>query len=137
MIDAGVRAGATTQSVQAANKQLVLTMWHEVINGRDLAKASKYIAPDYIQHSPSAGQGLAALIEFLKWELGGDTPHPAGSYALTRFEHVIAEGDLVQLMFQRTVPDPKHPERTIKVWWYDTYRVTDGMIVEHWDSALE
>jgi acetyl esterase/lipase/predicted SnoaL-like aldol condensation-catalyzing enzyme len=119
-----------------ANKRLVLDMWHTVINGRDYAKAGQYIAPDYIQHSPSAGQGLEVLIEFLKWELG-EGPLEPGSYELTRFEHVLAEGDLVQLMFQRHIPDPAQPERAIPVWWYDTYRVKDGLIVEHWDSALE
>ena len=126
-----------SRTIEARNKQVVLDMWHEVICGRDLARAARYIAPDYIQHSPSAGQGLAALVDFLKVELGGDTPHPAGSYERTKFEFVMAEGDLVQLMFKRPVPDPHDPARAIAVWWYDTYRVTDGMIVEHWDSALE
>ncbi|MBT2188301.1 nuclear transport factor 2 family protein [Sphingobium nicotianae] len=124
------------RTVEAANKQVVLSMWHEVLNGRDYAKAGQYIAQDYIQHSPSAGQGLAALIEFLKWELG-EGPLEPGSYELTDFVHVMAEGDLVQLMFQRAIPNPKAPAETIKVWWYDTYRLRDGMIVEHWDSALE
>ena len=122
---------------EAANKQLVLDMWHEVICGRDLAKASRYIAQDYVQHSPSAGQGLAALIDFLRHELGGDTPRAPGSFERTRFEFVMAEGDLVQLMFRRPIPDPHDPDKTIHVWWYDTYRVKDGLIVEHWDSAFE
>ena len=121
---------------EAANKKLVLDMWHNVINGRDYARAGQYIAQDYIQHSPSAGQGLEALIAFLKWELG-EGPLTPGSYELTRFEHVIVQDDLVQLMFQREVADARQPDRTIPVWWYDTYRVRDGLIVEHWDSALE
>lgn len=119
-----------------ANKQLVLDMWHEVIVRRDLVKAGQYIAKDYIQHSPSAGQGLAALVDFLKIELGGETPHEH-PVERTKFELVMAEGDLVQLMFKRPVPDPHRPGETLHVWWYDTYRVTDGLIVEHWDSALE
>jgi len=122
---------------EAANKQIVLDMWHTVINGRDLSKASRYIATDYIQHSPSAGQGLAALLDFLKVELGGDEPLAPGTYRHTAFEHVLAEGDLVQLMFRRPVPDPRRPGETVEMWWYDTYRLKDGLIVEHWDSALE
>jgi predicted SnoaL-like aldol condensation-catalyzing enzyme len=122
---------------EAANKQLVLDMWHEVICGRDLAKASQYIARDYIQHSPSAGQGLDALIDFLKVELGGDEPRAPGTFERTRFEFVLAEGDLVQLMFKRPIPNPHKPGETLDVWWYDTYRVRDGLIVEHWDSAIE
>jgi len=124
------------RGVETENKRIVLAMWHEVINGRDYAKAGQYIAEDYIQNSPSAGQGLAALVAFLKWELG-EGPLAPGTYELTQFRHVIAEGDLVQLMFQRTIPDPKDAAATINVWWYDTYRLKDGMIVEHWDSALE
>ena len=119
------------------NKRLVLDMWHEVIVRRDLAKAGQYIAPDYIQHSPSAGQGLDALIAFLKVELGGDEPRPPETVERTKFEFVIAEGDMVQLMFKRPIPDPHKPGETLHVWWYDTYRVTDGLIVEHWDSAYE
>jgi len=128
---------AADRRTEAANKALVLSMWHEVIDGRDLSKAVQYIAPDYIQNSPSAQQGLAALIDFLKIELGDEGPRAPGSYELTAFTHVIAQGDLVQLMFLRTVPDPKKPATMINVWWYDTYRIADGMIVEHWDSALE
>lgn len=121
---------------EAANKQLVLDMWYHVICARDLARAGDYIAPDYVQHSPSAGQGLAALIAFLKIELGGEEPRAPGTFAQTRFELVLAEGELVQLMFRRPVPDAHRPGETIHVWWYDTYRVKDGLIVEHWDSAL-
>jgi predicted SnoaL-like aldol condensation-catalyzing enzyme len=127
----------TQRAVEAANKKVVLDMWYDVICRRDLAMAPVYIARDYIQHSPSTGQGLEALIEFLKHELGGDVPHPPGSVAMTRFEFVMAEGDLVQLMFRRPFPDPRDPARTLQLWWYDTYRVRDGMIVEHWDSALD
>lgn len=122
---------------EEANKRLVLDMWYHVICGRDLGRAGEYIAPDYIQHSPSAGQGLDALVAFLKVELGGDEPHAPGTYEQTPFEFVLAEGDLVQLMFKRPVPDPHRPGETIPVWWYDTYRVKDGLIVEHWDSAIE
>ncbi len=121
---------------EAANKQLVLDMWYHVICGRDLARAGQYIASDYVQHSPSAGQGLAALVDFLKVELGGEAPRAPGTFAQTAFEFVIAEGDLVQLMFKRPLPDPHRRGETRDVWWYDTYRVKDGLIVEHWDSAL-
>ena len=121
---------------EAANKQLVLDMWHEVIVRRDLARAGDYIARDYIQHSPSAGQGLEALVAFLKVELGGDEPRTE-PVERTQFEVVMAEGDLVQLMFKRPIPDPHRPGETLHVWWYDTYRVRGGLIIEHWDSATE
>ncbi|MEJ0023644.1 MAG: nuclear transport factor 2 family protein [Alphaproteobacteria bacterium] len=125
------------RSVEAANKKIVLDMWHKVINERDLAQAPNYIVEDYIQNSPSAGQGRAAMLEFFKIELGGAEPRPKSEVKYTKFEHVIAEGDLVQLMFKRKMKSPNDPSRIIEVWWYDTYRLKNGMIVEHWDSALE
>lgn len=131
---------ATSTPEQArleANKQLVLAMWHEVIDGRNIDAARKYMAADYKQNSPSAPSGVEALIAFLYTEFPGSQPFQPGTYPLTKFEFVIAEQDLVQLMFQREVPDPHGAGKTIKVWWYDTYRVKDGKIVEHWDSALE
>ncbi len=121
----------------AANKQLVLNMWHEVIDGRNIDAARKYISVDYIQHSHSAPNGVEALIEFLHTEFPDSKPLTPGSYPLTKFEFVIAEGDLVQLMFQREIPSAKDPTKSVKVWWYDTYRVHEGMIVEHWDSVVE
>ena len=128
----------TSRQREAANKKVVLDMWHEVINGRNIDAAPKYIAPGYIQHSPSAGQGLQAVMDFFRnKEFKGQAPRAPGSYPLTKFEFVIAEGDLVQLMFRRKMADPHDATKTVEIWWYDTYRVKDGMIVEHWDCAID
>jgi predicted SnoaL-like aldol condensation-catalyzing enzyme len=120
-----------------ANKKLVLEFWHKVINERDLRLAPQYVVEDYVQNSPSAGQGRAEMVSFLEKELGGFDPRPADQVKYTNFAHVMAEGDLVQLMFKRKLPDPNRPGETREIWWFDCYRVNDGMIVEHWDSALE
>jgi len=52
------------QSQLAANKKLVLGMWHEVIDGRNIDAARKYMAVDYKQNSPSAPDSVEALIAF-------------------------------------------------------------------------
>ena len=117
-----------------ANKRLVLDMWHEVIDGRHIDAARKYIAADYVQHSPGVPNGVEALIDFLHTEFPDSEPLDPGSYPLTKFEFVLAEGDLVQLMFRRELPGREDPAETVPVWWFDTYRVREGMIVEHWDS---
>jgi len=130
-------AQAVADSQLEANKKLVLDMWHEVIDGRNIDAARKYMSADYKQNSPSAPDGVEALIAFLHTEFPDSQPLEPGTHPLTKFEFVMAEGDLVQLMFQREIPDPHRFGQTIKVWWYDTYRVRDGKIVEHWDSAME
>lgn len=130
-------SSVSAQPQLESNKQLVLAMWHEVIDGRNIDAARKYMAPDYMQHSPGIPSGVEALIAFLHTEFPNSQPLEPGSYPLTKFEFVIAEGDLVQLMFQREVPSKADPAKMAKVWWYDTYRVKDGKITEHWDSALE
>jgi predicted SnoaL-like aldol condensation-catalyzing enzyme len=138
----GARAATMTprsdREIEAANKKVVLDMWHEVINGRNIDAAPKYIAPGYIQHSPSAGQGLQAVMDFFRnKEFKGQAPRAPGTYPLTKFEFVLAEGDLVQLMFRRKMANPSDATKTVEIWWYDTYRLKNGMIIEHWDCATE
>lgn len=127
---------AETQQ-EARNKAVVLKMWHDVIDGRNIEAAPRYIAKGYIQHSPGVGQGLDAVMAFLRTEFPNAKPLKPGSYPLTKFEVVMADGDLVQLMFKRRLPSSHDAARMVDVWWYDTYRVKDGMLVEHWDSAVE
>src|SRR6478735_6684265 len=103
------------RALESANKKVVLDMWHEVINGRNIGAAPKYIAPGYIQHSPSAGQGLQAVMDFFRnKEFKGQAPRAPGTYPLTKFEFVLAEGDLVQLMFKRKMADPHDAAKTVE-----------------------
>ena len=54
-----------------------------------------------------------------------------------RYNAVMADGDLVTLAFAREYPDPKDPSARYTTTWFDMFRVADGMIVEHWDTALK
>jgi predicted SnoaL-like aldol condensation-catalyzing enzyme len=125
-----------SREVEAANKKLVLDFWFTHINEHDYAQVSKYMDEDYIQNSPSAAQGRTAMINFFKQRLGDDGPLPPDKAKYTDFTHVIAEGDLVTLMFKGRRVDPKDPSKVISAWWYDSYRCKDGKIVEHWDCAV-
>jgi len=130
-----VAVSKSDRALEAKNKKIVLEMWYTVLNEHKLDQSSKYITQDYIQHNPNAGQGLQAMVDYFKKTWGPD-PLPQDQVKYTQFAMVIAEGDLVQLMFKRPRPDPKDATKTVDTWWYDTYRLKDGMIVEHWDSAL-
>ncbi len=125
---------ADEQAQLEANKKIVLDMWHEVLDGQNFDVASDYIAQDYIQHSPGIESGLDGLLDYLKTSRPGAEPLEPGTYPLTEFEFVLAEGDLVQLMHQRELPSRDDPDTLVPVWWYDTFRVENGKIAEHWDS---
>ena len=46
---------------------------------------------------------------------------------------IVAEGDLVTMSFVRECQDPRNEGGTYTTTWFDMFRVTDGMITEHWD----
>ena len=80
----------------------------------------------------SAVQGRSA-----RWEGArrGPAGRAAGSRRARTPDLVTAEKDLVTFIFKRQVPDPETPGRMYEAWSFDTYRIRDGKIAEHWDSA--
>jgi predicted SnoaL-like aldol condensation-catalyzing enzyme len=44
------------------------------------------------------------------------------------------DGDLVTWTFKRDAKDPKDGS-TYNSYWFDTYRVKNGKVIEHWDAA--
>ena len=108
--------------------------------------------PDYIQHNPAFKKyaderGLSYKEGFLQrmTELmagggcgGGaadaDVPPPPES---SPYELVVAEGDTVTVIQKRYVQDPNEaPGTYYESFWFDTFRIRDGMLYEHWDGAL-
>jgi predicted SnoaL-like aldol condensation-catalyzing enzyme len=49
--------------------------------------------------------------------------------------NIIAERDIVMVMSQRPMKDAGG--KPYITTWFDTYRVIDGKISEHWDPALK
>lgn len=50
---------------------------------------------------------------------------------------VMAERDLVTVLQERNVQDPTAPPGTwYKQYWFDTFRIRDGKLYEHWDGAV-
>jgi predicted SnoaL-like aldol condensation-catalyzing enzyme len=114
----------------AANKKLVYDFWREVLEARHLDVAEKYMRTDYIQHNPNADTGVAGFKAYFS-KLGG--PLPIEPKIKREVISIVAQGDLVVLSFVQENKDSKG--QSYKTTWFDMFRIRDGKIAEHWDSA--
>ena len=49
---------------------------------------------------------------------------------------VIADGDVGVVLQQRWLPDPMNEGEFYEAFWFDAWRVRDGVLFEHWDAAI-
>ncbi|WP_216824410.1 ester cyclase [Emticicia sp. TH156] len=116
----------------AANKKLVYDMWREFLEGGHMEVAEKYFAEDYMQHNPNAATGRKAVVEFFsKFK----KPEPIADAIKAQVVSIVAEGDLVVISFARELPDPTDKSKKYTTTWFDMFRIENGKIAEHWDSA--
>ncbi|MBN1238659.1 MAG: nuclear transport factor 2 family protein [Gammaproteobacteria bacterium] len=113
-----------------ANKRLVWDMWREFLQAGDIEAADKYLAPEYHQHNPNADTGLEAVKAYFR--AAGMQKTEVKDY-IERLVAITAERDLVTLALVREGTDSNGEAYTTT--WFDMFRVEDGMIVEHWDTA--
>jgi len=116
----------------AANKKLVYDFWREVLEARHLDLAEKYMRPDYMQHNPNATTGIEGFKAYFS-KLGG--PLPIEPKIKREVISIVAQGDLVVLSFVSENKDSKG--QSYKTTWFDMFRIQNGKIAEHWDSALK
>ncbi|MBB4116503.1 putative SnoaL-like aldol condensation-catalyzing enzyme [Rhizobium sp. BK226] len=115
-----------------ANKQVVYHIVKDLLEANHWELADRYISDGYVQHNPNARNGREAIvkffIEFLKVQ-----PKPLPEKLSLPVSEVIAEGDLVTVIYPREV---KGPNKTYTTAWFDTWRIADGKAIEHWDPSL-
>ena len=116
----------------AANKKIAYDFFRVVLRGLQLDQAAKYMHDDYMQHNPNADTGMKGFIEYFE-RLGGPRPVPDELPGLVAIQ---AEGDYVTLSFVREYDNPAKPGQKYTTTWFDMFRITNGKIAEHWDSAL-
>jgi predicted SnoaL-like aldol condensation-catalyzing enzyme len=125
---------ASADAHLAANKRLVYDFWREVLEAGHMELADKYMAESYIQHNPNVATGRAAFVAFFS-KLGPARPiKPRVVFPLV---NIVAEGDLVVLSFAREYPDPKDAAGKYTTTWFDMFRIENGKVAEHWDSATK
>lgn len=130
---AAVLAGpALSQDLNATEKKNLEIVLAKIaaMGDRDVAKAAAYMADDYIQHNPRGPSGKKAWVEVFTRLWQGAEPHRE-TPVLT-----VTQGDLVTVIFMRPKPEPDDPSKTYETFWFDTYRVANGLVTEHWDSEV-
>ena len=105
-----------------ANKKAVVEFYDLAINKKDFEAASKFFGPKYIQHNPTAPDGIEGFKGFLGF-LREKFPN-----AKSEIKRVFAEGDYV-ILHVHAVREPGTRGRAI----VDIFRLENGKIVEHWD----
>jgi predicted SnoaL-like aldol condensation-catalyzing enzyme len=116
----------------AANKKLVWDMWRTFLQGGDINAADKYLAEEYHQHNPNAETGLAGVKAYFR--AAGRQATPPKDH-IDRLVSMVAERDLVTLALVREGVDKDGNAYTTT--WFDMFRIADGKIIEHWDTATK
>ena len=125
---------ASKDAKLAANKRLICDFWREVFEGGHMEFADKYLTESYIQHNPMVPTGRAAFVEAFSKRV---KPGTIESRIKAPVVSLTAEGDLVTIAFVREYDDPKEPGKKYTTTWFDMFRIENGKIAEHWDSAMK
>jgi len=116
------------------NKKVVFDFYRLVFEPRNTDLADQFVAEDFIEHNPRFQSGRANLVKMLK-SLPPAPESDVGPQLQDPPTLIIAEGDLVTYIFKRTVADSKDKSKSYEQFSFDTFRVKDKKIVEHWDGA--
>lgn len=118
-----------------ANKQVVYRIMRDLLDAGHWDKAGELLSDEYVQHNPNAKSGRDAVVYYFTQVLKVQ-PRPIPEKLSMKIVAVMAEGDLVTVLYPRTVKDAQAPGGTYSTTWFDTWRIKDGKAVEHWDPAL-
>ena len=107
-------------TIEEANKALVLVAFDTLFNKRDYKAAERFWSPKYIQHSAHIAPGREGLFNLIK-----------NAPASLRYEHgvILADKEFV-IVHGRFSGHGLSPRSWIAA---DIVRIADGVLVEHWD----
>jgi predicted SnoaL-like aldol condensation-catalyzing enzyme len=117
---------AADAATQEANKKAVLEFYDAALNRKDFDAAAKFFGPHYIQHNPTAPDGIEGFKGFLGF-LREKFPD-----SRSEIKRAFADGDYV-ILHVHSVREKGTRGRAI----VDIFRLENGKIVEHWDVVQE
>jgi predicted SnoaL-like aldol condensation-catalyzing enzyme len=106
-----------------ANRRIVRTFVEDVLIARRLDQLPLYVdAEHFAQHNPGLEDGITA------WKAALEATSDGGSLiAYHRVHRVLAEGCFVLSVSEGSLAG-------VRSAFYDLFRLTDGKLVEHWDT---
>jgi predicted SnoaL-like aldol condensation-catalyzing enzyme len=118
-----------------ANKQVAYHIVKDLIEAGHWELADRYLTAEYTQHNPLAKSGRDGVVKFFV-DVLHVKPSPIPPKLKTPIVSVLAEGDLVVVVYPREMKDPKDPSKNYTTTWFDMWRMKDGKADEHWDGAV-
>ena len=104
------------------NKQTVTAFYEAALNQKDFAAARKYMGPRYVQHNPTAPDGIDGFKKFI------DFMREKYPQSHSDIKQAFADGDYV-ILHVHAMREPNTPGAAI----VDIFKLENGKIVEHWD----
>jgi predicted SnoaL-like aldol condensation-catalyzing enzyme len=106
----------------------------------DVAMRLSGLSEDFVSHSPVVARQaevnvIASRDAFAEVMVEGLTGSGRGAMAPRVADLVTAECDYVTVVWQQATLDPDDAMRTYGAFTFDTFRVADGRLAEHWDSS--
>ena len=115
------------------NKQAAYHIVKDLLEAGHWELADRYLTERYIQHNPMARSGRAGVVDFFTKTLKV-VPKPIPGKTATPIVAVVAEGDMVVVVYPRTM-SAGDPAKAYSTTWFDMWRFVDGKADEHWDPA--
>jgi len=117
----------------AKNKRLAYDLYRMVVAGQLDKLETVASKENWINHNPNEESGYDGMIAYLS-KIFGDKSGPLPD-TLPGMVSIVAENDIVVLVFARTLDHPTKTGEKYSSTWFDMFRVKDGKVVEHWDPA--
>lgn len=119
-----------------ANKQVLMRFF---ALGGDLEARKKMLTDDYVQHNPrlialTGPIGPQAWFDALNMARGRIRVTDPDFNLRSPTVILMAEGDLVTAIYKAVLPDPDDPSKTYEAFNFESVRIRDGKLVEHWDG---